>query len=483
MFSLLMLASCERAHRFPAPAKPSGGGAESKDDDRFLYRFSWVEPRVTHDVPILFVPDANQEWQGLKDYWNELKFPTGMPTAHLGLAPMQALAALALSERHQAVKIAAVKIKVPLGLSDPTDLIPTSNPPTLGKWRLGHELFHEPLLQADQGPYSCASCHKPEEGFAERRKHSIGGSYNTLSLINVAYNQRQFWDGRVKMLEETLVRSLADERAVDPRQRSQNALQHHNWGGFVRELVASKRYNDKFKLVFGLDEHPTQDAVSQALATYMRTILSGDSLYDRASQIRKEKKAEALATEHFLALLGKKDKNGKSLAVWRDELGKEQDLSEADLNGIATGYELFQGAARCARCHTGPLFTDHDFHNVGYEGKEAQPDIGTESGRAMHVPVGLKQSRLIGAFRTPSLRNLSTTAPYFHNGVHYTLSEVVEFYDSKVLWTRHLAKALKDGEEAQKLRLTQGKKDALVMFLRALEGTPVDSIVATPPKQ
>jgi cytochrome c peroxidase len=477
LFGVLMLASCQRAQRFPVPAKPSTGDPEpiGLDADKYLYRFSWVEPRETRDLPILFVPHTSPEWKELKGYWNVLPFPAGMPTAHLGLAPMQALAALAFTE---AVKIkvpdAAVKIKVPLGLPDPTNFFPKSNPPTLGKWRLGRALFHESLLQADQGPHSCATCHKPDEGFAERRKLSKGGNYNTLSLVNVAYNRRQFWDGRVETLEETLVRSLADERAADP-QRSQKALQQHNWGGFVRELVASKRYNDEFKLVFGVDEHPTQDAVAQALATYMRTILSGDSLYDRANQIRKEKNVQALATEHFLALFAKKDKNGKTLAVLHDEPGKE--LTEAELKAIARGYELFKDTARCVQCHSGPLFTDQDYHNVGYEGKEAQPDIGTETGRAVHVPVGLKQSRLIGAFRTPSLRNLWKTEPYSHNGVQYTLSEVVEFYDGKVLWTRHLAKALKDGDEAQELKLTPAEKDALVMFLRALEGTPVDPIV------
>jgi cytochrome c peroxidase len=473
IFGVLMLTACQRAQRFSAPAKATPAKADEKDaeESRYLYRLSWVEPRETRDLPILFVPDTSPEWHDLKGYWNALPFPAGMPTAHLGLAPMPALAALVFTEHH-----AAIKIKVPLGLPDPTEYFPKSNPPTLGKWRLGRALFRESLLEAEQGPYSCAACHTPAEGFTERVIISRRGKYNTLSLINVAYNRRQFWDGRVETLEETFVRSLTDERTEDPK-RSEKALQHHNWGGFVRALAGPKRYNEEFQRVFGLGpkDDPTQDAVAQALATYMRTILSGDSLYDRANEIRKEKNVRALATEHFLALLGKKDRNGKALAMLHDEPAKE--LTEADLKAIATGYELFKDTARCARCHTGPLFTDHDYHNVGYEGKEGQPDIGTETGRAVHVPVGLKESRLIGAFRTPSLRNLAHTGPYFHNGAHFTLDEVVEFYNDKVLWTSHLAEALKDGDEARKLKLSPAEKDALVMFLRALEGTPVDPIV------
>jgi cytochrome c peroxidase len=472
ILGVLMLTACQRAQRFSAPAKPTPAKADEKDaeESRSLYRLSWVEPRETRDVPILFVPDTSPEWHNLKGYWNALPFPAGMPTAHLGLAPMPALAALVFTEHH-----AAIKIKVPLGLPDPTEYFPKSNPPSLGKWQLGQALFHERLLHAEQGPYSCATCHKPEQGFAERSTFSHGGKYNTLSLINVAYNRRQFWDGRVETLEETFVRSLTDERTEDPK-RSEKALQHHNWGGFVRELAATKRHNEEFQRVFGLGpkDDPTQDAVAQALATYMRTILSGDSLYDRADRFRKDR-TKALIPRDFEALLGQKDKNDKTLAVLHDEPSKE--LTEVELKAIGRGYELFHNKARCVQCHSGPLFTDQDFHNVGYEGNEGQPAIGTETGRAVHVPVGLKESRLIGAFRTPSLRNLAHTGPYFHNGKHFTLDEVVEFHDKKVLWTRHLAKALKDGDEARELKLTPAEKDALVMFLRALEGTPVDPIV------
>jgi cytochrome c peroxidase len=148
---------------------------------------------------------------------------------------------------------------------------------------------------------------------------------------------------------------------------------------------------------------------------------------------------------------------------------------------LAKGHELYKGKARCAQCHNGPLFTDQDYHNVGYPGDEGAPPIGKETGRAAQVPVGLKQARLIGAFRTPSLRNLIKTQPYFHNGLLRTLPQVVDFYDSGVQPSLRLAKALKDDDREQQLNLTPEERDALVMFLRSLEGTPVDAKVQAPP--
>jgi cytochrome c peroxidase len=101
----------------------------------------------------------------------------------------------------------------------------------------------------------------------------------------------------------------------------------------------------------------------------------------------------------------------------------------------------------------------------------------------LRVPVGRKESRLIGAFRTPSLRNLANTGPYFHDGSYYRLMEVVEFFDEQIVEnTTHLAAALKDGERPRRLKLTPNEKEALVLFLRALEGTPVDRTVVEMPK-
>ena len=151
------------------------------------------------------------------------------------------------------------------------------------------------------------------------------------------------------------------------------------------------------------------------------------------------------------------------------------------------GHELFHGKAGCVTCHHGPLFTDHDYHNIGYPGKDGAPDVGVETGRSVQVPVGLKEWRLVGAFRTPSLRNLARTAPYFHDGSHATLRIVVEFYNGGVQPSFHLAAPLKDAILPGRLdekdtrppppHLTDAEKEALVIYLRSLQGGPVDAVL------
>jgi cytochrome c peroxidase len=462
---ILLLASCRdhRAQRYPAAVKEAVS-AKDKNAEEPLYRLSWIEPRDrrgTGDVPIRFVADTSAEWKGLEKYWNE-------PSAGLAVLPFaqshwQTLTACAVAEHSL-----AVRIKVPRGLPEPT--FPASNPPSLGKWRLGQALFHERSLPVASDVYSCASCHKPEQGFAEANRLSSRGKFNTLSLINVAYNRRQFWDGRVAALEETLVRSPEDAGRINDETSRTRALEQHNWVGFVKALVALKPYNAEFERVFGV-EHPTQDTVAQALATYLRTILSGDSLFDRAEQVRHKKNAESLTAEHFREVL-----DDSATAFLLDDPAKKPGRAEMS-EILARGHKLFKSKARCAQCHSGKLFTDQDFHNVGYDSREGAPDIGTETGRAVQVPVGLKESRLIGAFRTPTLRNLVKTAPYFHDGSLFTLMDVVSFYDEGILWTPRLADGLKDGDNPRRLHLSGEEKDALVVFLRALDGTPVDPIV------
>jgi cytochrome c peroxidase len=455
-----LLTSCDRAHRY-GPVTKEPPKDENPDASKPSYRLAWMEPRTRHDVPIVFIASTDAEWQRLPKFWNASPFGAGMPTVHLGQGPFGAMLSLAMTEQ-----TLVVKIKVPRGLPDPTPLFPPTNPPSLGRWRLGQKLFFERKLQAGADTYSCASCHNPDRGFSDADPRPNGASYNTLSLINVAYNRRQFWDGRVRTLEETVVRSFNDERTVSPDEQRERALKHHVWGGFVTTLVNEKRYEHDFDIVFGLD-HPTQDSVAQALATYMRTILAGDSLFDRT--------AEPKSTADFKAVL-----DDDSALLLRDQYLKDRPRVEMP-ELLAKGYEVFKGKARCVQCHNGPLFTDQDYHNVGYPGDEGLPPPGKETGRAAQVPIGLKQARLIGAFRTPSLRNLVKTRPYFHNGALPTLPQVVDFYDAGVQYTPRLAKTLKDGDHEQQLNLTPDERDALVMFLRSLEGTQADPVIQAPP--
>lgn len=467
---LCLLTSCQRAQQYKAIPKEAVTKAEPKEEEseKFLSQLSWIEPAETPDTPIVFVPSSSGEWPKLAAYWNALPFPGGLPTVHLGLPPMQMAAAWALVEHHT-----VIKIKVPRGLLDPTPNFPPPNPPTLGKWRLGKKLFFTPMLTAGSKKYSCATCHDPRHGFAEDPANPPGARYNTPSLINVAYNRRQFWDGRVRTLEEALFQSANDERRADPEKRLEKGFERHVWGGFARALAEDGRFHKDFIAVLGVQ--PTQDAVAQALATYLRTILAGDSLYDRAEQVRRDKNAKTLTAAHFAELV----KDEVTAGPLRDSVSSDKPKREEMPMLLVKGHELFHGKARCARCHQGPLFTDDDFHNIGCDAKESWP-LDKETGRAVHVPIGLKEARLIGAFRTPSLRNLEKTYPYFHHASGRTLRDVVDFYDIGVLPAPYLAKTLKDGERPQSLLLSAADRDALVIFLRSLQGQEVDSMVMRP---
>jgi cytochrome c peroxidase len=208
----------------------------------------------------------------------------------------------------------------------------------------------------------------------------------------------------------------------------------------------------------------------------MRTLLAGDSLYDRAEARRRADKSPSLTADQFLPLLD--DATLKKLGD-----GK---LNKADAAGqLARGYQLFHGKARCAACHRGPLFTDDGFHNIGVAAAADLPPFAPPSGRITTVPIGLKEERLVGAFKTPTLRALPRTGPYFHNGNRHSVREAVKFYDHEIWYSRYLAAPLRDGDHGdreQNLHLTDAEIDALVLFLEALDGTALDPIVAAPPR-
>jgi cytochrome c peroxidase len=463
----LSSASCEPAKQYHPIARAVKDAP--KKDIALPALWRWLPPHDRRDVPIVFVPDSSAEWASLKSYWNPPAQREALAVAPFAQPTLPALTAVLAAERHL-----AIKIKVPRGLPDPTPHIAAANPPTEGKWTLGKRLFHAPILLIGVDVYSCASCHDPRRGFSEPVLHSLTGTRDALGLINVVYNRRQFWDGRVETLEETIVRSLEDERPVDPDRGRLRAIQQHIFGGLISRLGKKADYVAEFKHVFGID-HPTQDAVGQSLATYMRTILSGDSIYDRADEARRGKKAPALIADHFKEALT----DAKLAERLKDDEVVFPTKEEPHVR-IFKGYELFHGKARCTICHTGALFTDQDYHNIGYSGAESLPGPGKETGRALQVPIGLKESRLVGAFRTPSLRNLPRTNPYLHNGSMFTLMRMVEHYDTKIAYSSHLASALKQGEHRQTLDLSDDEKETLVLFLRSLEGSPVDPILIDP---
>jgi cytochrome c peroxidase len=466
---VLTLSGCEQAARYP-PVTSNAAPPKLIAKEPLPAHWSWLPPleEPPHDAPIEFVHSSSPKWASLPSFWNADPLPAaGARTLWLGLPPLQAVTAYGMAEQMQ-----IFRIRVPAGLPDPNPLIPAANPPTYAKWRLGRHLFFAPILRSGETTYACADCHKPEHGFSDGRTLCFHGRVNTPGLINSVYNRHQFWDGRATVLEETVARSLEDERPASEDPGRLPAEITHIWGGLVSRLGANPGYRAAFEAIFGI-EQPTQDAIAKALATYMRTLLSGDSLYDRAEARRQTGKTTALAAEHFLPLLD--ERALKTLGGGK--LGKGDAADK-----LALGYQLFHGKAKCSVCHPGPLFTDHDFHNVGVEPEDILPPPDAPTGRFGTVPIGLKQLRLVRAYKTPTLRALPRTAPYFHNGKRHTLREVVRFFDHDIRPTRYLAAALRDGDREQNLQLSDAEIDALVLFLEAMDGTPLDPIVAAPPK-
>ena len=184
----------------------------------------------------------------------------------------------------------------------------------------------------------------------------------------------------------------------------------------VARLVADPGYSMEFREVFGRE--PNQDGLARALASYVRTILSGDSRYDR-----------------FLA-------------------GATEALDETERMGL----DVFRGKGNCGTCHVGPNLTDERFHNTG---------VGYEDGRfaddGRFAVSGRESER--GAFKTPTLRNVAQTAPYMHDGSLATLEDVIDDYDNGGTPNPYLDR------EIRELGLTDAEKAALAAFMKTLTGT------------
>ena len=321
--------------------------------------------------------------------------------------------------------------------------IPPDNPQTAEKIALGQKLFFDGRLSVD-GTVACATCHDPQRAFTDGRPTSIGvlgrrGQRNSPTVLNALYNQTQFWDGRAKTLEDQ-----AGLPITNPVEMGQPDLE-----AAVASLAALPEYQQAFQAVFG--RPPNAQDLVRALASYERTLTSFDSPFDR-----------------FLA--------GDAEAI--DESAKR-------------GWVLFNDRARCNKCHALPdetpdltNFKDDDFHNIGVLivrhrvvplAREAEKLV--DSGNAADVDraaIGTEMSALgrflvtkkepdIASFKTPGLRNVLVTGPYFHDGSHETLWDVLDHYNKGA--------GLRDpwlDQDIQPLGLQESELDDLVAFMASL---------------
>lgn len=467
-------AACQPATRYPR-RQPSQAVQPTPADNHFtrLGYQSWIATETRPDIPIVFVPTDAPARQKLPAFWNHFPPPmAGMRTIHLQSSPLGAVAALVLADQME-----VIRLRVPLGLPDPTPFIPDCNPPTFAKWLLGKRLFFDPTWLTETGGIACATCHDPGHGFTERAPPQQLPRMNAPSLINCVYRPRQFWDGRAQFLEEVLQRHGTTEPIAPPSSSdSERAIYQHNWHGFVPRLQAQPAYVEQFERVFGIPQ-PTVDAAAKALATYMRTILSGESLYDQVRAGAGKIDGSQLEAKHYEPLL--------SIAVLQQLQRGDTDKSKVAAE-IERGQRLFfSERTQCAACHTGWNFTDEDFHNIGIRESDYLQTRGREFGRFRVLPLGLKDTRMMGAFRTPSLRALPRTGPYFHDGKRDLLEDVVRYYNEEVdaQANAHLdARLLQGPHQPRRPRLTREEIDALALFLRTLDGTPLAPEITSPPR-
>jgi cytochrome c peroxidase len=297
--------------------------------------------------------------------------------------------------------------KIPLGLLP--IIWPKDNPYTPEKAELGWFLYFDKRLSAD-GTISCASCHDPKMAFTDGGPFSKGirgqlGGRSAPTVINRAYSLEQFWDGRAKSLEEQAKGPIA------------NPIEMGHTHEFCEKCVGGiAGYRKRFKEVFGT-EKVTIDNIAKAIATFERTVLSGNSPYDK-----------------FKA-------------------GDEKALTASQKRGMDI---FFSDNARCDSCHEGVNFTNGKYANIGIGMDKPVPDLGR------FVVSNEEEDK--GAFKTPTLREVSLTGPYMHDGSLKTLEEVVEHYNKGGIKNKWLH------QDVRELKLTDANKKDLVEFLKALNG-------------
>ena len=282
--------------------------------------------------------------------------------------------------------------------------IPADNPLTPEKVALGRQLFFDERLSGD-GTRSCYSCHLCEKGLTDGLAKAVGAFNKQLprsspTLWNIGYHKEFYWDGRSGSLEK----------------QAMAAWTGANMGAKADEIAAKLNgisgYHSQFQKVFG--GAATPDNIVKAIAAFERTIISGDTAFDRY------------------------------------RAGDTSAMSEAAVRG----WNNFQ-AIKCTNCHDGVLFTDQQYHNVGIGMDQKEPDVGRF--KITNKPEDT------GAFKTPTLRDIAKSAPYFHDGSAQTLEQAVDIMLGGGKENEHL-----DKKNLQKHDLLPDQRQALIEFLKAL---------------
>ena len=302
--------------------------------------------------------------------------------------------------------------------------VPDTNPMTQEKVELGKQLYYDSRLSGD-GVRSCYGCHLKENGLTDGKPLAIGAFDKTLTrssptLWNIGYHSEFYWDGRSGALEAQVKGAWGGGNMG--ASGNDGAPSMDDICATLNEIAG---YKEQFQNVFGGDATP--DNVAMAVASFMRTIVAADSAWIR----------------------------------FRD--GDTSALSEQ----AQRGWEIFSEKAKCTNCHDGLLLTDLQYHNVGIGMDKDNPDVGRQKVSG--------DDKDTGAFKTPTLMDISKSAPYMHDGSVETLDEAVDLMTSGGKANDWLDEEnLKDAKDAN---LTDDEKADIVAFLRALD---VDYTVMEP---
>ena len=301
-----------------------------------------------------------------------------------------------------------LQLKIPAGWPKPFANIFAKNPLTEEGFRLGRKLFYDGRLSKD-GNFACASCHQQFAGFAtydHDLSHGFHDQFTTRNappLFNLAWATLFHWDGGVNHIE---VQALSPMTA--PNEMAENV------DSVLKKLRKDTAYQRMFRSAFGTNIINSQRML-KALAQFVGTLVSSDSKYDKV-------------------------KRG------------EDKFNPTELRG----YELFK--MRCSTCHKEPLFTDYSFRNNGLALNSFLKDYGR-----MRI-TGKPEDSL--KFKVPSLRNVSVTYPYMHDGRLYSLSNVIDHYSKGIQTSATLDSSLRDG-----IKFTETEKNDLIYFLHTLKDT------------
>lgn len=304
-----------------------------------------------------------------------------------------------------------------------------NNPYSKAKYELGKSLFFEPRL-SKSNEVACASCHLPDKGWTDHEERSFGhdnqmGKRNAMTILNAAYADKLFWDGRALSLEHQAMFPIADPKEMNEKLPLA-----------VKTIQELPKYQEMFRTAFG-EEQINMQNIQKAIAVFERQIVSPPSKFDK-----------------FIS-------------------GDSELFSDSELRGL----HLFRTKAQCINCHNTPYFSDNQFHNdgLGHFGTKNE-DLG--------LYYVTKDKSDVGKFKTGTLREISMTGPWMHTGFFRTLEDVITYYNlgnPMPVSTRYYKKdsTRKKPQKAimlKPLELTKQEQEDLIAFLKTLstEGVKIN---------